>query len=391
MKLSLIPVFQFIQSLVILKILVCPDQVVFNNNHSDNFGGAIYNGDGGSPNISRCTMYRNTANSGGGIANIGSSPTINSVIIDSCSKGFGIYYGTGSSSSVVTYSDFNNNFPVNFGGSDVPANLGNITTTNTNGDPCDIFSNIFVDPLFVDKKVDDLHLQSSSPCIDAGDPNILLDPDNTVTDIGAFYFKQLYPRIFTNDTLLYFDKVIIGQPKDLPLTIQNIGTDSLLLHSITNQQSVFTHNWSSMDSLILPGNNLNVTITFTPLDTNLITDTLLIENNDKPLQIKLSGKGKILTAIEDKNDLPKTYALYAAYPNPFNPSTRITYSVPKLSNITIKIFDILGNNLRTLVDEEKPAGTYEVMWNADNLTSGVYFYRLQAGSFVETKKMILMK
>jgi hypothetical protein len=79
------------------------------------------------------------------------------------------------------------------------------------------------------------------------------------------------------------------------------------------------------------------------------------------------------------------------YPNPFNPSTNIQYSVPQSSNVVIKVFDILGNELETLVKEEKPAGTYEIAWFAEQLPSGIYFYRLQVGSFVETKKMLLLK
>ena len=72
-------------------------------------------------------------------------------------------------------------------------------------------------------------------------------------------------------------------------------------------------------------------------------------------------------------------------------SSVIKYSIPKTSNVLIKVFDVLGNEIETLVNEEKPVGIYELNWNAANLPSGVYFYRLQAGSFVETKKMILLK
>ena len=79
------------------------------------------------------------------------------------------------------------------------------------------------------------------------------------------------------------------------------------------------------------------------------------------------------------------------YPNPFNPSTTIKYSIPEKSVVTLKVYDILGSEIETLINEEKPIGTYELTWNADNLPSGVYFYQLQAGNYVKTKKMILMK
>jgi len=89
--------------------------------------------------------------------------------------------------------------------------------------------------------------------------------------------------------------------------------------------------------------------------------------------------------------VPTEFKLYQNYPNPFNPSTIINYYIPELSIVSIKVFDVLGRELATLVNEEKPAGNYEVEFNATTLPSGVYFYRLQAGSFVETKKMVLMK
>jgi hypothetical protein len=89
--------------------------------------------------------------------------------------------------------------------------------------------------------------------------------------------------------------------------------------------------------------------------------------------------------------VPNDYNLAQNYPNPFNPSTTIRYSVPQSSQVIIKVFDILGNEIETLVNEQKSTGTYEITWFAGNLPSGVYFYRLQAGNFVETKKMILMK
>ena len=107
-----------------------------------------------------------------------------------------------------------------------------------------------------------------------------------------------------------------------------------------------------------------------------------------------------VTEVEEDKLLPSAFTLDQNYPNPFNPSTTIKYSVPKLSFVTIKIYDVLGSEVATLVNEEKPVGTYEVELELQsNLPSGVYFYQLKAvdpstGSgqvFVETKKMILMK
>ena len=80
--------------------------------------------------------------------------------------------------------------------------------------------------------------------------------------------------------------------------------------------------------------------------------------------------------------LPNNFILAQNYPNPFSPLTKIKYSIPKSSNVVIKVFDILGNEIKTLANEEKQPGTYELTWNAVNLPSGVYFYQLKAGSFI---------
>jgi photosystem II stability/assembly factor-like uncharacterized protein len=91
------------------------------------------------------------------------------------------------------------------------------------------------------------------------------------------------------------------------------------------------------------------------------------------------------------NTIPTDFILYQNYPNPFNPSTRIDYSIPRSSFVTLKVYDILGREAATLVNEEKPAGNYEVEFNGSNLSSGVYFYRIEAESFVSTKKLVLLK
>jgi len=96
-------------------------------------------------------------------------------------------------------------------------------------------------------------------------------------------------------------------------------------------------------------------------------------------------------SVEDVRFEPTSFSLEQNYPNPFNPSTKIKYSIPQISQVQIKIFDVLGNEIEILVNEEKPSGTYDITWYAEQLPSGVYFYRIAAGSFVETKKMILMK
>jgi len=90
-------------------------------------------------------------------------------------------------------------------------------------------------------------------------------------------------------------------------------------------------------------------------------------------------------------ELPIMISLVQNYPNPFNPTTTIKYQIPELSLVTIKVYDVLGNEIATLVNQEKPIGSYEVKFNAIGIPSGIYYYRLQASSFVETKKMVLLR
>jgi hypothetical protein len=89
--------------------------------------------------------------------------------------------------------------------------------------------------------------------------------------------------------------------------------------------------------------------------------------------------------------IPTTIELSQNYPNPFNPSTSFEFRVPGLELVELRVFDLLGREIATLVNEAKAPGSYVVRWNAGGLSSGVYFYQLKVGSFVGTKKMVLMK
>jgi hypothetical protein len=89
--------------------------------------------------------------------------------------------------------------------------------------------------------------------------------------------------------------------------------------------------------------------------------------------------------------MPGSYALYQNYPDPFNPSTRIEYRVSQRSLVSLRVYNVLGQEVTTLVNETKDPGTYSVAWDAKSRSSGAYFYRLVAGSFVDTKKMVLMR
>ncbi|MEN8192053.1 MAG: metallophosphoesterase [Bacteroidota bacterium] len=104
---------------------------------------------------------------------------------------------------------------------------------------------------------------------------------------------------------------------------------------------------------------------------------------------------KVITATsvknnKDENTILRT-ELFNAYPNPFNPTTEISYAISRSSDVTLKVYNVLGQSVSTLVNQEQPQGSYKIKFNASNIPSGVYYYRIEAGSFVQTKKILLIK
>jgi hypothetical protein len=116
-----------------------------------------------------------------------------------------------------------------------------------------------------------------------------------------------------------------------------------------------------------------------------------------PQEVYVTGNDRtllkygLLANVEIQPTQPTEFKLEQNYPNPFNPSTSIQYAIGSRQFVQLKVYDVLGNEIATLVNEEKPAGMYNVHFSRNNLSSGVYFYQLKAGEFVEAKKMILIK
>ncbi len=108
-------------------------------------------------------------------------------------------------------------------------------------------------------------------------------------------------------------------------------------------------------------------------------------------QIGYATSDFVTSSPETKTVIPNEYSLSQSYPNPFNPATKIEYSIAGNEHVTIMVFDALGRELETIVNEDKPTGSYSALWNASNYASGVYVYQITAGSFRDSKKMILMK
>jgi phosphatidylserine/phosphatidylglycerophosphate/cardiolipin synthase-like enzyme len=143
-----------------------------------------------------------------------------------------------------------------------------------------------------------------------------------------------------------------------------------------------SHNWSSSAET---ANNENTLI----LKSTRLANLYLQEFSAR---YTAAGGTDVLTGIEITSTIaPKVFRLLQNYPNPFNPTTSISYDVPQKSNVSLKVFDVLGREVITLVQKEQLAGSYRVQFDASKLSSGIYFYRLQAGSFMNSKKMVLIK
>jgi hypothetical protein len=126
---------------------------------------------------------------------------------------------------------------------------------------------------------------------------------------------------------------------------------------------------------------------------------MTIVNASRKLRVTTHGNGIFerrlyqnpLGISGNEYEIPKEYKLEQNYPNPFNPGTKINYSIPKAGLITLKVYDMLGKEVSTLVNENKNAGNYTIVFNGGNLSSGIYFYKLSSGDFTQTKKMLLIK
>jgi hypothetical protein len=183
------------------------------------------------------------------------------------------------------------------------------------------------------------------------------------------------------------------------VTVKNVSSASTIVYSMLELSS--TDSWVqsiSPKTIVLPdlapGSTATVSFSIQTTDTlahELFTTVSDILSSGFPSWTYTRQDPVTTTGIADVSIRKLRFSLDQNYPNPFNPATTIRYSLPKASKVQIKIFDVLGNEIGTLVNADKPAGTYEIDWNAAKLPGGVYFYQLRAGEFVQTKKMILLK
>lgn len=204
----------------------------------------------------------------------------------------------------------------------------------------------------------------------------LPNAENTLTLIQSFDLSE-----YTNAKLCFYHRINISTGDTLYIEYQK-GTEGW----ITARKMRGSSSWKK-DSIDLQGSSSATAVRF-----RLKSDGANQANGILIDDIEVVGVTPI-TGIE-KNDpvvTPKNFALLQNYPNPFNPTTTIEFSIPKSSIVNLKIFDLLGREVAVLVNEQKPPGTYTVQFDGSRLASGVYFYRLQAENFVQTKKFVLLR
>ncbi len=370
------------------------------------------------PQVVNCTFDQCYARSAGGtfFLHAASNPTIVNTIVAGTINGGGVYINSSPNAS-LTYCDFYNNTGGNFPGVPRPG-LGTLTAVNANGDSCDTYMNIYLDPRFVNPGAGDYYLQASSPCIDAGDPAAPLDPDSTVADIGAFYFDQ------SGATPL----VLTLTPHNPPIQIPASGGSFTLDAAIENttQDPITFDAWTEA---VLPSGGvygpiiLRTGLVIPPGATILRVLTqnvpgyapsgnytyvgkagthpgVVIDFDEFPFT-KLQGDG-IQThnqdwecyGWDDENEfsiLNSQFLILSSSPNPFNSSTALSFELQAASQIKLAVYDISGREVALLAQGYHPAGTYQVEWDASKTASGVYFARLADGSLSRTQKLLLIK
>ena len=210
--------------------------------------------------------------------------------------------------------------------------------------------------------------------------------DNIGTDDGSAYLYNLHDPFVANPISDIaadedFGSIIVAL-LDTVFTDLDLPIDSLR-YSLSISSELITGKISG-DTLWL----------FSVADSNGMTDVVVIATDDSSASASDSFKVTIVPGVGIDDELagiPEEYDLYQNYPNPFNPKTVIEYSIPKAQNVSLAVYNLIGEEIARLVYERKPAGNYTIEWDASSFASGIYFYRLQTGDFVQTRKMLLLK
>lgn len=228
----------------------------------------------------------------------------------------------------------------------------------------------------------------------SGDPALIVKYPEDVYSYRVFK-DDWQTNLFTAslDTL-YFGFVEIGSNISKDFEIQNNSRNVITINEIYHNNESFI-----IDQMfpvnIPPNDKVLIRVLFSPSSVTDYVDTLNLRSDTETSiinsQMIVMGSGINISSVISEGLESIKYHLAQNFPNPFNPLTLISWQSPVGSHQTLKIYDLLGEKVVTLVDEYIPAGSYELKWDASAFPSGIYFYQLQAGEFVETRKMLLIK
>ncbi len=221
------------------------------------------------------------------------------------------------------------------------------------------------------------------------------DPNNDTLDV-PIWGTAFGPDIVVEPLSWDYDSVNVGSNLEKIFHVSNTGNGDLTINNmtITSDQFGFTSGWSGQ-SITLSGNSsTNIAVRFHPTSIGEKIDSLIIDSDDydeNRIIIILRGIGKLTSVNEISSDLLSSFTLSQNFPNPFNSETVIQYILPIRSHVILTVLNFLGHEIVKLIDGAQLAGQYDAVWNASDFPSGIYFYRLQAGDFLQTKKMLLIK
>ena len=221
------------------------------------------------------------------------------------------------------------------------------------------------------------------------DPNYL--PEKSIDGEGLINSSSRWMSSTIMADTVSYDMGNINAIDSLRISFFQWESGRLYKYSIYSSKDSL--NWDPIVVDIWSDSSEWTEIQFDSTQTRFVKLVLLESNQSQPAstwEIELYGPAGV-TGINNETEIPNSYTLSQNYPNPFNPTTKISYTIPEKSKVSLKIFDVLGAEVVELVNSELESGEYYIDFNASSLPSGVYLYRLETKSFVETKKMILLK
>jgi hypothetical protein len=221
---------------------------------------------------------------------------------------------------------------------------------------------------------------------------------DTFINYRAFKYPWRTNLFVTNPDSIFFESVSVGDSSIISVNLINNSSDPVDITGYYNLNDDYVVENSVPFTLPAFG-TVSLNIKFKPSEDGYFKDYLHIRSDTETTRVAqvmfLSGRTDTTFSTLSEDDIIYNFVLEQNYPNPFNPSTNVDFRISHSGFVSLKIYDILGNEIATLVNEEKAAGSYEIIFNKDlihqTLPSGIYFYQLRAGNFIQTKKMLLIK